>query len=576
MNWFRNLKVSRKLGVGFGTILLLMAVLGTFSLRQLQLVNGATIDLATNWLPSVEALAKMRFDTTTLKRRELNLLLADKKDVDSWKKQMQALQEILATDFTIYEPLISSDQEHKLYDDYRASLAKTVSAQTQIIKLVERGKHKEAVALSQGAGRLASDAALQKLGEDIQLNVNGGKTSAYSAATAYAASRYWVIALLVAAILSGIALLLIITRSIATPVQKTMAVLESLAARDLTRTLDVDSTDELGMMAVALNHTIEVLRGTLGTISLSAEQLASASEEISAGAGLAAEEARVQSDQTVQLATAMQEMSATVLEISANSQKASDASHNAAQAARSGGTAVQETLSTMRGVADSTAKVSSTITELGKGSDKIGKIVSVIDDIADQTNLLALNAAIEAARAGEQGRGFAVVADEVRKLAERTTKATKEIAGMIESIQKETRNAVGAMEQESQEVQVGVEKTTASGAALLEIIKMSEDVGDMITTIATAATEQSATTEEINSNVSKISSSIQQSSSGAEQTSKACADLSTLASDLRRVVNQFTLESGTQSPGSSPPAEPWQAEMPRNTYSKAAAAGSAT
>ena len=322
MRWFRNLNVSRKLRLGFGMILFLMAVLGIFlcvsSNRQ-----RCNLTLASNWLPSVEALAKIRFDTTTLKRWELNLLLADRKDVDSRKKKMQVLQGILATDFTVYEPLISSDQERKLYEDYRASLAKAVSAQNQVIKLAERGKHKEAVALSQGEGRLATDAALQKIGEDIELNVNGGKTSAYSAATAYAASRYWVIALLIAAILSGIALLLVITRSIATPVQKTMAVLESLAARDLTQNLDVDSTDELGMMAVALNHTIEVLRGTLGTITLSAEQLASASEEISAGAGLAAEESRVQSDQSLQLATAMQEMSATVLEISSNSQKAS-------------------------------------------------------------------------------------------------------------------------------------------------------------------------------------------------------------------------------------------------------------
>ena len=142
----------------------------------------------------------------------------------------------------------------------------------------------------------------------------------------------------------------------------------------------------------------------------------------------------------------------------------------------------------MRGIADSTTKVASTVTQLGKGSEQIGKIISVIDDIADQTNLLALNAAIEAARAGEQGRGFAVVADEVRKLAERTTKATKEITDMIESIQRETQNAVQAMEQEIKEVQVGVEATSASGAALREIIKLSEDVGDMIATIATAAT----------------------------------------------------------------------------------------
>jgi methyl-accepting chemotaxis protein len=573
MRWFRNLKVSRKLGLGFGMVLFLMVVLGTFSLRQLEKVNGATVELADNWMPSVEALARIRFDTTTLKRRELNLLLADRKDIGSWEQQLQVLQGLLAVDFTHYEPLITSDQERKLYENYRASLAKVVSVQSQIIKLAKSGKHKQAVALSQAEGRLAADAALTLLGEDIQLNVNGGKAAAHDAAAAYASSRYWVITILVAAILLGIALLVAITSSIATPVRRTMALLESLAARDLTKTLDLDSSDELGAMAVALNHTIEVLRNTLATITQSAEQLASASEEISAGAGLTASGARVQSDQTLQVATAMQEMSATVLEISANSQKASDESRNAAEAARQGGKMVEETLSTMRGIAESTNRVVVTIADLGKSSEKIGKIISVIDDIADQTNLLALNAAIEAARAGEQGRGFAVVADEVRKLAERTTKATKEITGMIESIQKETQNAVQAMARESQEVQVGVERTSASGAALLEIIKMSETVGDMISTIATAATEQSATTEQINSNVSQISSSTHESSSAAEQTSKACAELSTLAFDLHHMVNQFKLESGTRKPNSELREEQGPSKTLESARSKATAAG---
>ena len=275
----------------------------------------------------------------------------------------------------------------------------------------------------------------------------------------------------------------------------------------------------------------------------------------------------------MQVATAMQEMSSTVLQISDNSQKASEASRLAAEAARNGGKAVEETLVTMRGIAESTTRVASTITQLGKGSEQIGKIILVIDDIADQTNLLALNAAIEAARAGEQGRGFAVVADEVRKLAERTTKATKEIAVMIKSIQQETQNAVQAMAQGSKEVQVGVEKTSASGAALREIIKMSEDVGDMIATIATAATEQSAATEQINANISQISGSTQESSAAAGQTSKACSDLSSLAFDLQHLVKQFKLQSKTHSPS----AAPCQADVPSKALegrrSKAAAAG---
>ncbi len=574
MHWFRNLNVSHKLGLGFGVVLLLTASLGLFSLRQLSTVNNATVNLATSWMPSVEALAKIRFDTTTLKRRELNLLLADRKDIDSWKQQIRELHNFLDSDYKRYEPLISSDQQRKLYDDYRAYMVKTETAQTQVIKLAGKGKHKEALKLSQGEGRLAIDAALEKLGEEIKLNVDGGDEAARIAAAAYASSRYWVIGILLAAVGLGIVLLITITQSIATPVRKTMAVLQSLAVRDLTTILEVDSTDELGAMAVALNRTIEVFRGTLATITQSAEQLASASEEISAGAGQTAESSRVQSDQTLQVATAMQEMSSTVLQISDNSQKASDASRHAAEAARNGGKVVEETLATMRGIADSTTKVASTVTQLGKGSEQIGKIISVIDDIADQTNLLALNAAIEAARAGEQGRGFAVVADEVRKLAERTTKATKEITDMIESIQRETQNAVQAMEQEIKEVQVGVEKTSASGAALREIIKLSEDVGDMIATIATAATEQSATTGQINSNVSQISGSTQESSASAAQTSKACSDLSSLAFDLQHLAKQFKLESPSFSPSTPLRQAERTTKALESGYSRAAAASS--
>jgi methyl-accepting chemotaxis protein len=171
--------------------------------------------------------------------------------------------------------------------------------------------------------------------------------------------------------------------------------------------------------------------------------------------------------------------------------------------------------------------------------------VAVIDDIADQTNLLALNAAIEAARAGERGRGLAVVADEVRKLAERTTKATKEIAAMIEAIQGETKKAVQSMAEGSREGQAGVEKTAASGSALEEIIEMSEQVGDMISQIATAAAEQSSATEQINANVAQISSLTQESSASAEESAKACSGRSKLALELQNLVTQFKLDSAT-------------------------------
>jgi methyl-accepting chemotaxis protein len=343
-------------------------------------------------------------------------------------------------------------------------------------------------------------------------------------------------------LLLGIVIAILIGRSITNSLTNMLRIIQKIAAKDLmVEDVEVTSSDEVGQAEVALNSMKNTLHQMVQSIAATAEHLASASEEISAGASQSVETARVQADQTLQVAAAMQQMSSTVHQVSEHSQKASESSHKAAQAARQGGEVVKQTLSTMGSIADSSRMVAARIAELGKSSEEIGKIVAVIDDLADQTNLLALNAAIEAARAGEQGRGFAVVADEVRKLAERTTKATQGIGSMIESIQTETKNAVQAIELGNRDVEAGVEKTSASGTALKEIIEMSEQVGEMISQIARAATQQSSATEQVNNNVSQISSLTQGSSLAAEQTAKACAELSAMAVDLQNLVNQFKL-----------------------------------
>jgi methyl-accepting chemotaxis protein len=207
----------------------------------------------------------------------------------------------------------------------------------------------------------------------------------------------------------------------------------------------------------------------------------------------------------------------------------------------------------MRSIASSVSDTANKIADLGKRSDQIGRIVNVIDDIADQTNLLALNAAIEAARAGEQGRGFAVVADEVRKLAERTTKATKEIAEMITAMQEETKRAIDTMQTGTAQVQQGVEQTAQAGASLQEIITAAEKVGDMVAQIATAATEQAATTLEVSTNVEQIAKITNESSSGAQQSARACQELTALAMELQKLVSQFQLgETASRASASAP------------------------
>ena len=273
------------------------------------------------------------------------------------------------------------------------------------------------------------------------------------------------------------------------------------------------------------------------------EQLASASEQISCGASQSAERSRIQFDQTTQVATAMQEMSATVAQVSENSNRAADDARQAADTARHGGAIVDETLAKMSAIAASVGGTAEKMRELGKSSDQIGRIIGVIDDIADQTNLLALNAAIEAARAGEQGRGFAVVADEVRKLAERTTTATKEISQMIKNIQEETRTAVSAMEEGTRQVEAGVKSTAQAGDSLKEIIQMAEQVGEKIRHIATAGTQQASATEQVNTNIDQIAKLGKESALSAKQSAKACQDLSTLAMDLQKMVSNFKLGS---------------------------------
>lgn len=359
---------------------------------------------------------------------------------------------------------------------------------------------------------------------------------------------------LVMAACAGV-LTVMVERRVSGPLMLVTASLKDVAEGegDLTRRIPITAQDEIGELSHWFNTFLDKLQSLIRQVQENTRQLAESCEGISASSMEMARGAEAQQMQTAQVATAMQEMSVTVQEVSQNSNSAAERAHEGAGNARVGGEVMARTIEMMRRVTASVDQAAKQVEELGSRSDQIGRIVGVIKEIAEQTNLLALNAAIEAARAGEHGRGFAVVAGEVRNLAERTTKATQEIASMIGSIQQETRGAVEAMVRGTQEVQQGVTAAEESGAKLREIIGGTEQAAQMVAQIATAATEQASTTDEVNSNINEIARISNDFAAGAQKSAKASESLNRLAVELDALVSRFKVEEDDAGRGAPKP-----------------------
>ncbi len=349
----------------------------------------------------------------------------------------------------------------------------------------------------------------------------------------------WAVMVLVLA--STIGFSFILAWRLMLPIREIKAGMDKLAEGDLTVQVRVTSGDELGQLAARFNEVIPRLHGIVAKVVHATAQVASASAQLSATAEEISKGADTLQSRSAQTAAAVEEMNATVGQVAQNSGKAAELAEQAVQTAKDGGVVVSDTIGGMRQLSDAVSNSASIIAKLGKSSDQIGEIVRVIEDIADQTNLLALNAAIEAARAGEQGRGFAVVADEVRKLAERTTKATKEIGDMIRQIQQDTRGAVESMEAGTQKVVSGVDLVNRTGEALKNIVQMVTESADMVRRIAVAAEEQFVATQQIAGDIESVATVTKESASGADESAKASHGLSQLAVELQSIVGSFKI-----------------------------------
>jgi methyl-accepting chemotaxis protein len=530
----QNPQARRKTGIA--TKILLAASVALIT--GLLIVGGAALYLERQALIGLQRENSLTFVNVMGDDIKTAMMADDMKKVDAYIKDV--IEKKRAVAFSIYNEKGDERGSGAKGDPLVAEVLK--SNKTASSEGVQNGTH-----ILQTILPLPNEERCQSC-HDKETKMLGALKLNTSIEQGYAASRkatLWLLVSAAVALAASVVCLLIVLRvTVTRKINDFVAKVTDLARGegDLTKQIIVKSNDEFELLADEINSLVDKIRKIISQIARTSEQVSSSAVELQSNSVQMATGAEEVAAQAETVATAGEEMSATSGDIAQNCQMASEGSQQASAAAVSGARVVDETIVVMNSIAERVRSSAKAVESLGSRSDQIGEIVGTIEDIADQTNLLALNAAIEAARAGEQGRGFAVVADEVRALAERTTRATREIGEMIKAIQQETKGAVIAMEEGVSEVAKGSDKAAESGRALEQILQQINDVNAQIHQVATAAEEQTATTSEISNNMQQITEVVAKTSRGAKDSATAANHLSVLADDLRRIVSQFKVD----------------------------------
>jgi len=536
----RNLNVAPRAALFFALIIALVFVLGAFAVVQMGKLKDSEKDVELNWMASIRQTGLM--NSTALRLRlETQRGLADpqsiQKTIDSFASYRKAFNDAVAN----YEPLIASDKERSFYTPVKNSADAYSKLMDSLEPLMRQGDVAAAVSLVRTGIRPLTNTMEMQIKDLTNFNNDGAAQAGQNATDLYNNGLWLVVGLIAAVVALTVGLALLLTKSITSPIKDALSVAERIAASDLSKEVLVSGTDEAGRLLKALAQMQTNLRTTIMQISDSSTQLASASEEMTAVTEESSRSLVAQNDEVNQAATAVTEMSAAVDEVARNAESASEESKRTQGYTEIGLERVAQTLKSIQKLNGNVENTSEQIQGLSDRAQSITKVVEVIRAIAEQTNLLALNAAIEAARAGEQGRGFAVVADEVRALAHRTQVSTQEIEQMIAAIQNDSDLAVKAMNTSRDLATESLGVAQEASTSLDQIATAIVQINERNLMIATASEEQSHVAREVDRNLVSIRELATQRAAGASQTASASGEMSKLAVNLNQLVNRFAV-----------------------------------
>ncbi|MFE8711735.1 methyl-accepting chemotaxis protein [Aeromonas allosaccharophila] len=541
--FYKNLSIGKKIAVVFAVIAAVNVIFGIFLSSELRGVRDRVLNFTDSTLPSVLSVETLLYDVSYVRRAQFALLMVnDSADLQARRSRIQQNIQKVDNAFHAYEATVGADHERQVFNQAKQqwlSYQRSVNEFDQLLVQGQQDQAKEQL--------FASNAAFGSLEQAVNalIDVNLGfvKENRSSLLGSVSMVISFAMVSIGSLLLFMIAMTWFLTRQICLPLQAVVAQANAIAAGDLTHQLERQhiGRDELGALAKASLKMQDNLRGLIEEVVAAVTQLGAAIEEVSAVSEQSAKGIQSQQQEISLVATAMTQMKATVADVAGNTESASESASSANALARSGNQDVQRSLVAITRVAEEIEQAGTLVAELERESAQINVVVDVIRGIADQTNLLALNAAIEAARAGEQGRGFAVVADEVRTLAGRTQASTGEIVAIIETLQSRANQAKEVTGLSCDMIRQCVTQSEQTGTGIQQIEEAVAQIADMAIQIASACGEQDAVSDELGRNVERINESANEVAQGADHTARACLELSQLAVGLRQTIGRFRL-----------------------------------